>query len=762
MKRRIFYVALLSIALVGLVPTGAAAQAKPQAAQLFTSANDANGSLELRQVFTILDSSGQPIPKEQIKLDGEGQIYGPTFEAVPAKIEEANTPVRISLVIDASGSMDKEMSDVRQAAVNFVRKAPNNAEIAVFRFSEKTNLVQDFTRKDQLGLIENAILGIENDASGTGNTCFYNATLEGIKAANSGGPNQGARPAVVIFTDGKDSEKGSCGEIKEDQVVNQARQSGAITTQVYTIGLCDSQACGNVNRPALETLSKRTFALTALDTLGKLDALFDRILSALNSQWMVTAHIQPKQGPQKATIDFTGLINEIPASISLISDFTSPKDYTVGSPKIEITNSELDFKNKQYIVTLNVTNPEAVKQVTLLVHEEGSSLPLEREIRENITSPMTMTHSINKLKEGRTFCQDILAINTAGKDILGSDNKPLLAFACQPHSVKPSFEFVGKPSFDRNTGAFRIEIANVQAFDGVKLVYDGLINHGGQTVARFGGTLPPDNVIEAKADKPEGISAAEEARDYTLKLTLTDQRTDQPFIAADETFTVPGRPRLTVWTRIVAALGMPIVLGSSLVIVVVVAGVVVSAAVMKANRKRRVAQPKDIHGPPTELGQKPAQRGSLVPVAASGDATEIDESEPELRVRFVETPDAVHNQDRVIKRFPCVIGRENSAFLIQGDGKISRQHAQLSLEGNKIVVEDLGSSNGTAFVVRDSSGAYTVTKKISKQGSAVWDNHSLIRIGTKTVIQLIPQGAFQDSAPRTQMSGFDNRTEIAG
>ncbi|HEY0607063.1 MAG TPA: VWA domain-containing protein [Herpetosiphonaceae bacterium] len=762
MKRRIFYIALLVVALVGSVPVGTAAQTKPQAALLFTKVAPGNGSLELRQVFTILDSSGQPIPKDQIKPDGEGLIYGPTFDAAPAKIEAATTPIRISLIIDASGSMDEEMDNVRNAAVSFVRKVPNNAEIAVFKFSDTPELVHNFTRKDQLGLIENAILSIQNREPGTGNTCFYNAALEGIKAANSGGPNQEARPAVVIFTDGEDSGSERCGPIKEDQVVNQARQSSAITTQVHTIGLCDSPTCDNVNRGALESLSKRTFALTTSDTLERLDQLFDTILSALNSQWLVTANIKPPQGPQKATIDFNALINDIPASITLTSDFDSPTSFTAGPPKIEIARSQIDLKNNQYVVTLSVTNPDQVKEVTLKVHDEGSTIPLQAETKSTDIGPtMTMIHSFEGLKEGRKFCEDIRAIDIEDREIL-LDGKPLLASGCQEHTAQPTFELAGKPTFDHNSGEFMIKVTNIQSISGVTLLYEGSISQGDQPIMELGGTLPQDGVIKVSARDKLNVFDVEESKNYILKLTLIDQRTDERFTAPNETFTVPGRPRMGLMSRIVTALTTPLVLGSSLVIVVVVAGVVVAATLLTENRRRHFAQPKDIHGPLTELGHKPAARGVPVAAAASGGATEIEDGALELQVRFVETPDAAHNQDRVIKQFPCVIGRENSAFLIQGDGKISRQHAQISLEGNKIVVEDLGSSNGTAFVVRDSSGAYTVTKLIPKQGSAVWDNRSLIRIGTKTVIELIPQGSLQGGAPRTHISGFDNRTEIVG
>jgi len=764
MKGRLLYGTLLIVVLAGLLQPPARAQTSLQAATLFTSAEDAGDHLQLRQVFTILDNN-QPIPKEAIQFEGEGQIYGSSFEPMPAKIQEATMPLRIALVIDASGSMAEEIKDVRQAAVSFARKAPNNAEIAVFRFAQDVVSVQGFTGKNQIALIENAILSIQNNPPGTGNTCFYNATLEAIKAANSG--DQGSRPAVVIFTDGIDSESGSCGEIKENEVVNQARQqNGRITTQVHTIGLCVTEGCGNVNTDALRALAEKTFASTKTGTLNELDQLFDTILTSLNSQWVATADIKPKQGTQKGTIDFKGRINGLPTSMTLTPEFDSPKDYTAGPPRITIARSQPDAKNKEYAVTLSVTNPETVKEIILVVRAEDSTIPLQQKTIKDIRSTMLLSHSFDGLSEGGRFCQDVRAVSTDGKEIKNGDN-PILFSGCQAHTLarpKPTFKFAEKPSFDRDEQAFIIKLSEVQQADGVKLSYDGSINQGNQSIMAFQGILPQDGMIDVDlkdAKDPQAVIEATEAKDYTLHLTLENPASGEQFHAPPEVFTVEGRKQLSFWQRVGLALGTPIVLSSILVIVVLVAGVLVTTALVRSNRRNHTPQPKDIHGPPTEFGHRSSPREPLVASRMSSGATEIDDGEPEIRIRFVETPDPERNHERVIKSFPCVIGRENSALLIHGDAKISRQHVQISLHDSKIMIEDLGSSNGTAFVVQDSGGMYTVKKAIPKRGSAEWDNQSLIRIGTKTVIELIPQGALRGNASRRSIGGLDNRTEIA-
>jgi EAL domain-containing protein (putative c-di-GMP-specific phosphodiesterase class I) len=46
-------------------------------------------------------------------------------------------------------------------------------------------------------------------------------------------------------------------------------------------------------------------------------------------------------------------------------------------------------------------------------------------------------------------------------------------------------------------------------------------------------------------------------------------------------------------------------------------------------------------------------------------------------------------------RFPCVIGREESATLTLPSSQVSRQHAELSADGERLFIRDLGSTNGT-------------------------------------------------------------------
>lgn len=62
-----------------------------------------------------------------------------------------------------------------------------------------------------------------------------------------------------------------------------------------------------------------------------------------------------------------------------------------------------------------------------------------------------------------------------------------------------------------------------------------------------------------------------------------------------------------------------------------------------------------------------------------------------------------------VTRFPCVIGRHSGSDLRLGEACVSRRHCVLSLAGGAIVIEDLGSLNGTRVNGEPVQGARPLT-----------------------------------------------------
>ena len=99
---------------------------------------------------------------------------------------------------------------------------------------------------------------------------------------------------------------------------------------------------------------------------------------------------------------------------------------------------------------------------------------------------------------------------------------------------------------------------------------------------------------------------------------------------------------------------------------------------------------------------------------ATADPESLLERRPARRRPFL----LVYHKDRVdtvhlSEDASVVVGREAPADIVIPDGSLSRRHARFSVQGGKVVVEDLGSTNGTRI------GHRRITREILRPGDAV-------------------------------------------
>jgi len=79
--------------------------------------------------------------------------------------------------------------------------------------------------------------------------------------------------------------------------------------------------------------------------------------------------------------------------------------------------------------------------------------------------------------------------------------------------------------------------------------------------------------------------------------------------------------------------------------------------------------------------------------------------------------------------FPTVaIGREAENVVVIPDTEVSRTHAELSLDGNKVILKDRGSTNGTFLF--DGKDFQRVT------GTVEVKPNSMIKFGNNTIVKL--------------------------
>ena len=131
------------------------------------------------------------------------------------------------------------------------------------------------------------------------------------------------------------------------------------------------------------------------------------------------------------------------------------------------------------------------------------------------------------------------------------------------------------------------------------------------------------------------------------------------------------------------------------------------------------------------ITQTPAPIPSLTSQSPSGPTL----SGQRLALVFVNTPAASLVKTRVgieFDVFPAVsIGRNPENVVVVPDPEVSRNHAQLSLEGGKIILKDLKSANGT-FV-------YDGKQFQRVNGSVEVKPNTILKFGSGTIVRLVSE-----------------------
>jgi hypothetical protein len=237
----------------------------------------------------------------------------------------------------------------------------------------------------------------------------------------------------------------------------------------------------------------------------------------------------------------------------------------------------------------------------------------------------------------------------------------------------------------------------------------------------------------------QGMLKPDQRYDIAIVITAPDLK---PIESKRYTFTPVLPPPPTFWqVYILPVISNPITIGGSLFVIFLVALVLIYTS-----RPSKRAIPSPVYSAKTYLSDK-YQSMSILPKARAqrqrGNAVALASAQPgpRLKVAVIQTTDPAQRREALVPRLPYVIGREGADLLILGDTKVSRCHAEIAAQGGKIIIKDLNSANGVAFVTQDPKGAqgtFVVKTRLIKGGSAEWDNRSLIRLGPNTVLKLEP------------------------
>lgn len=741
-------------------------------------------SLGLSVFFTLKDERGFPVAKDAVKFE-EGsvlQLLGGDSPAVPVEPKEPTTPIKVALVLDASGSMSPYMAQVREAAKQAVDTAPENTLFAVFRFTrvavdQSFDPIQPFTA--DRNLVKLAIDAVQSEPNGV--TCLYNATFKALDALDAAtDPNTPERRAMLLFTDGKDDngQGGPCSNWSNaDAVKAKAKASPNGTIPIHTVGLCTEAQCGNINRGELDLVAQDTFGYSAIGPIESMNESFKKIMDGLRSQWVVEANVYPCNQTQGVLALKTNLLAEhLTGSFS----FTPDRCYSPPVPpaNANITGPVDGEQGYTFEIGVNSAKPETVQAVDVLVSFPSNALAYSETLEFEPAKTLTVVVPKDRLTQSgeykievrarsasgaiRTQSGDIeLATKQFGHTIETGPNLPTAAVSVGTVEKTETQEFlpVAVAITDESK---QLEPQRDFLNSTVRIFYNGSEI---ETYSMRGFDL--DNSQIRVPLEPGTLQANQE---YEIVVEI-----QAPGLALIKSSPYKFSPKLpappTFWQAYIRpVISNPFVIGGILLVICLVAVVLIYTARPKKSSIPAPIQSKTMlipSPPPVEAKPSTPPRSAnagTVPNSQPGpqpprnDVTELapELSVPRVKVTVVQTVDPAQQGQQLVTTFPCVVGRVDADLVVPDDKKVSRRHAEIYLQNGKLTVKDLNSVNGTAFVVPDpkgGGGAYAVKTQLERGGAAEWDNRSLLRLGRNTVLALEFIGSGHASSNATQLGG---------
>lgn len=233
--------------------------------------------------------------KGTLTLKGVSVKEEGTQRQVDRVIPSSEAPLRIAMVLDASGSMGEHILDVQEAAIRFVEtQLDDRDQVMVVAFNESARVLWPTSDRR---LIEKAILAIQT----RGNTALNDALTLALLQI----PSSGSRRALVIFSDGMDTAS----LLSSRDVAEVSRRSGV---PIYVLSLRPASVphAPRVGRDAvmkpspdevlrrerrrLEGLGRNTGGLVFdLESLDRLSSMWNDIGEDLRRQSLVIYRTEP-------------------------------------------------------------------------------------------------------------------------------------------------------------------------------------------------------------------------------------------------------------------------------------------------------------------------------------------------------------------------------------------------------------------------------------------------------------------------------------
>ncbi len=263
---------LRALAVASAMATSAFAQAPSPPPKPFTLEVDVD---VVSVTAVVYDKAGHFIhglgPTDiQLFEDGARQEVSYFKEASGEGTERV--PLSVVLVLDASGSMNKNMRFLQEAAINFVYKLEDVDKALVVQFNDSIKGSAEFT--GDIERLEQFVGALQ----AWGGTSLYDAVHYALGRIK----DQPGRKAIIVFTDGADTTS----QMKEQEVIDYAR---SVEATVYSVGIRgEAGLLGRSPRGFLRKIANETGgAFFFPDKVGDLIKVFSEISKELKNHYLL-------------------------------------------------------------------------------------------------------------------------------------------------------------------------------------------------------------------------------------------------------------------------------------------------------------------------------------------------------------------------------------------------------------------------------------------------------------------------------------------
>ena len=263
------------------------------------------------QVTDMRDSGIADLSTSDFMVYEDDMPYSPT-ESFPIirKREDIPFELRTVLLLDNSASVGANLAQIKSSAITLVNSITRKQEFAIYKFSETTELVQDFT--NDISSLTDAINSIE---LGFASTDLYGAIITGVSRWTDYYSRDSIQQGYMIaLTDGSDTQHSHTLQEALD-----ARED----RRIYTVGMGNEidpsvlNQLGNVGYFLIDDVS---------ELVEKFTEIQQRIIAWANSYYWLN-YMSPTRGDNSHTFKLAIIDNENSRSNGYIEETFSSNGF---------------------------------------------------------------------------------------------------------------------------------------------------------------------------------------------------------------------------------------------------------------------------------------------------------------------------------------------------------------------------------------------------------------------------------------------------